>query len=140
MNQFVFLALAALVALGDASSTITDCGKTNALFVVDGLAYWPDPPVPGQNGTLSFLYTVPDGTEAITDGSAKYSITLNGIPFPATTDPLCDDVPCPLVPGTFNLTSTSEFPTGVSGKISSKIQWYDTSKTELLCVDLTVRI
>ena len=140
MNFLLFLALSVLAAVGDASSTITNCGTTTTKFVVDGLAYWPDPPVPGQNGTLSFLYTVPDGTDAITDGSAKYSITLNGIPFPATTDPLCDDVPCPLVPGTFNLTSTSEFPTGVSGKIGSKIQWYDTSKAELLCVLLTVRI
>lgn len=130
----------ALAALGFASSTITDCGKGATKFLIDGLAYWPDPPVPGQNGTLSFLYTVPDGSDPITDGTAKYSLALNGIPFPATTDPLCDDVSCPIVPGTFNLTSTSEFPTGVSGKITTKIQWYDTSKTELLCVDLTVRI
>lgn len=137
MNRILFLALA---ALGFASSTITDCGKTNAKFTIDGLAYWPDPPVPGQNGTLSFLYTVPDGTETITEGTVKYSLALNGIPFPASTDPLCDDVPCPIVPGTFNLTSTSEFPTGVSGKITTKIQWYDTSNTQLLCVDLTVRI
>lgn len=138
MNRILLLAFAALV--GCASSIITDCGKGATKFVVDGLAYWPDPPIPGQNGTLSFLYTVPDGTDTITDGTAKYSLTLNGIPFPASTDPLCNDVPCPIVPGTFNLTSTSEFPTGVSGKISSKIQWYDTSNTELLCVDLTVRV
>ncbi len=137
MNRILFLALA---ALGCASSTITDCGKGATKFLIDGLAYWPDPPIPGQNGTLSFLYTVPDGMESITDGSAKYSLALNGIPFPASTDPLCDDVPCPIVPGTFNLTSTSEFPTGVSGKITTKIQWYDTANTELLCVDLTVRI
>lgn len=137
MNRIVLITLAALAS---ASSTITDCGKTNAKFLIDGLAYWPDPPIPGQNGTLSFLYTVPDGTEPISDGTAKYSLTLNGIPFPASTDPLCDDVPCPVVPGTFNLTSTSEFPSGVSGKITTKIQWYDTSSTELLCVDLTVRI
>ncbi len=137
MNRILFLALA---ALGCASSTITDCGKGATKFLIDGLAYWPDPPIPGQNGTLSFLYTVPDGMDPITDGSAKYSLALNGIPFPASTDPLCDDVPCPIVPGTFNLTSTSEFPTGVSGKITTKIQWYDTANTELLCVDLTVRI
>ena len=137
MNRIVLITLAALAS---ASSTITDCGKTNAKFLIDGLAYWPDPPIPGQNGTLSFLYSVPDGTEPISDGTAKYSLTLNGIPFPASTDPLCDDVPCPVVPGTFNLTSTSEFPSGVSGKITTKIQWYDTSSTELLCVDLTVRI
>lgn len=136
----MFRALVALLAASLASSTITDCGKSNAKFVVDGLAYWPDPPTPGQNGTLSFLYTVPDGTPEITDGSAKYSISLNGIPFPASTDPLCDDVPCPITPGTYNLTSTSEFPTGVSGKIASTIQWYDTANTELLCVSLTVRI
>ena len=90
MNRILFLALA---ALGCASSTITDCGKGATKFAIDGLAYWPDPPIPGQNGTLSFLYTVPDGTEAITDGTAKYTFTLNGIPFTPSTDPLCDDVP-----------------------------------------------
>ena len=137
MNRLLVVFLA---ALGFASSTITDCGKGVTKFSIDGLAYWPDPPIPGQNGTLSFLYTVPDSVTSITDGTAKYSLSLNGIPLPATNDPLCDDVPCPIVPGTFNLTSTSEFPTGISGKITSKIQWYDTSNTELLCVDLTVRV
>ena len=127
-------------SLALASSSISDCGKGATKFAIDGLAYWPDPPVPGQNGTLSFLYTVPDTVSSITDGTAKYSISFNGIPFTPTVDPLCDDVPCPITPGTFNLTSTSEFPTGSSGKIVSTIQWYDTSSSELLCVALTVRV
>ena len=121
--------------------SIADCGKGTSLFQINGLGFWPDPPTPGENSTLSFLYTVPDGTVPITDGTAEYAFSLNGIPFPATVDPLCDDAQvCPIGPGQYNLTTTSTFPTGVSGKISTTISWYDLAKTLLLCVQTVVRV
>lgn len=139
MNRYTLLAL--LLQGAAVLASIVDCSKGNALFQINELGFWPDPPTPGENATISFLYTVPDGTPTITDGTATYGVTLNGIPFPATVDPLCDDTHnCPIVPGQYNLTSTSLFPTGVSGKIVTTINWYDLAKTLLLCVQTTVRV
>lgn len=98
----------------------------------------PEPPIPGQDATLWFYYQVPDNL-TVTAGTAKYSITFNGIPFTPTVDDLCTQVDCPLVPGIFNLTSTSQFPS-VSGKIISKIQWYNEDDSLLLCSELTEKM
>jgi hypothetical protein len=139
MNRYTLLALIlqGLTTL----ATITDCGQGSSLFQVDQLGLWPDPPTPGQNSTVSFLYTVPSGVSPITDGTAEYTFTLNGLPFPSTVDPLCEDAKnCPIGPGTYNLTTTSVFPTGVSGKIGSTIEWYDGVGTLLLCVQTMVRV
>ncbi len=139
MNRYTVLAglLNVVAALG----SITDCGAGTSLFKIDNLGFWPDPPIPGENATISFLYTVPEGTPTITDGTATYGLTLNGIPFPASSDPLCDDTNnCPIVPGQYNLTSTDVFPTGIGGKIVTTINWYDLAKTLLLCVQTTVRV
>ncbi len=136
MNRFIY---ALLVFAGLTSATITDCSKGAGKFVLNGLGFWPDPPTPNENATISFLYTVPDGM-TVTDGSAKYSYTLNGIPFQGSTDPLCNDAPCPMTPGQYNLTTTNVFPSGFSGKFVSTINWYDSSNTLLLCVQTTARI
>ncbi len=122
-----------------ASSTLKDCGAGVSKFTLLDQGFSPDPPAVGDNTTLWFYYQVPDGLD-ITDGTAEYKITLNGIPFPASTDPLCTQVTCPLTPGIYNLSSSSIWEGGVSGKVVSKISWFDTSKTLLLCSELTVRV
>ena len=122
-----------------ASSTLKDCGAGTSKFTLLDQGFSPDPPAVGDNTTLWFYYQVPDGV-TINDGTAEYKITLNGIPFPASTDPLCTQVTCPLTPGIYNLSSSSIWEGGVSGKIVSRISWYDTDKTLLLCSDLTVRV
>ncbi len=139
MNRYTLLAL--LLQGVSTLASITDCGAGKSLFQVNALGLWPDPPIPGQDSTISFLYTVPDGTPAITDGTASYTISLNGLPLPSTIDPLCDDSKnCPFVPGQYNLTTTDIFPTGVTGKIGTKIEWFDLAKTLLLCVQTMVRV
>lgn len=118
------------------SSSVTDCGGGSTKFLIQSQGFSPEPPFPGENATLWIYYTVPDGMQ-VDGGSAKYSFTYNGIPFPGSTEDLCTQIPCPQVPGTFNITSTSEWPSGLSGKITSKIQWYDSDGTYLLCSQIT---
>lgn len=122
-----------------ASSTLKDCGAGTSQFTLLDQGFSPDPPAVNDNTTLWFYYQVPDGV-SVSDGTAEYKISLNGIPFPATTDPLCTQVTCPLVPGLYNLSSSSIWEGGVSGKIVSRISWFDTDKTLLLCSELTVRV
>lgn len=116
-------------------STLRDCSNDMGLFTMISQGFSPEPPIPGQDATLWFYYQVPDGLN-VTAGTAKYSITFNGIPFTPTVEDLCTQVSCPLVPGIYNLSSTSQFPS-VSGKIVSKIQWYNEDSSLLLCSELT---
>ncbi len=118
------------------SSSVSDCAAGKSVFQINSQGFGPEPPVAGQNVTLWIDYTVPDGV-TVNGGQAKYSFTYNGIPFPASTEDLCTQITCPQVPGTYNITSTSEWPSGLSGKIVSKIQWYDESGNELLCSQTT---
>lgn len=135
-----FLLVALFASLSSlASSTLKNCGDGTSLFTLVDQGFSPDPPAVNDNTTLWFYYQVPDGL-SIDDGTADYKITLNGIPFPASTDPLCTQVACPLVPGLYNLSSSSIWQGGVSGKVVSRISWYDTKKTLLLCSELTVRV
>ena len=117
---------------------ITDCAPGTSAFTINSLGFWPDPPIAGQNATLSFGFTVPDGM-TVTDGTAEYAYTLNYIPLPGSTDPLCQDAPCPISSGFHNLTSTSAWPSGVTGKLVSSIKWYDLARTLLLCVQITTK-
>jgi hypothetical protein len=131
------LGLLALIA--GSKGQVVDCGTGTTLFTINSQGFQPNPPVVGENATLWIDYTVPDGT-SVDAGTAKYSITLNGIPFPASKEDLCTQVVCPLVPGTYNLTSASMWDGGVSGKIITTIQWYDSAGSELLCSKTTVRV
>ena len=136
----MFLKVISLLAMiGAAWSQVTDCAAGKSVFTINSQDFQPNPPVVGENATLWIDYTVPEGV-SVDAGSAKYSITLNGIPFPSTTEDLCTQIDCPQVPGTYNITSSSIWDGGVSGKIISTIQWYDSAGTELLCSKTTMRI
>ena len=124
----------ALMALSLSSSVVTDCGAGQTAFTILSQGFSPSPPVAGKDATLWIDFTVPDGS-AVNGGTAKYSFTYNGIPFSPTTDQLCTQVTCPIV--SQNLSSTSPWPSGVSGKVVSKIQWYDEKGAYLLCSQLT---
>lgn len=137
--RWTSIALAFLSSLATVSSSLKDCGVGISVFTLHEQGFSPEPPVPGENATLWIYYEVPPGL-TITDGAAEYSFKLNGIPFPPTVDPLCTQVECPLSPGLYNLSSTSVWPSGISGKIVSQIAWYDLGDSLLLCSELTERV
>lgn len=136
MRAFLLLLIALFPVV---SSQVVDCSKGKALFVINSQDYQPNPPIVGENSTLWIDYTVPEGV-SISAGTAKYSFTLNGIPYPATVDDLCADEICPQVTGTYNITNTQVWTGGVSGKIVSKIEWFDTASSLLLCSQTTTRV
>jgi hypothetical protein len=121
------------------SATVTDCGAGKSIFQVQEQSFSPEPPVAGQSYDYWFTYTVPDGVTVET-GSAMYSVTLNGIPFPGTKEDLCAQTVCPKVSGFHNESSTDIWPSGVSGKIVTKLEWFDASGTLLLCSQTTERV
>lgn len=127
--------LSAYASTGPFFGSVSDCGGANGLFTIDSLALYPDAPISGQNVTLFMNYSVPDNL-TITGGTAEYDVTWNYIPFEPTTEPLCQNVPCPLGPGHYTNQSTSQWPSGVSGYISSQMKWWNTENRLLLCVEI----
>lgn len=138
LTKFATL-VAAISLFTPSSSTVADCAQGKSLFQIQAQGFAPEPPIANENATLWIYYTIPDNIN-IDSGSCKYSFTLNGIPFPSTNDDLCSQVTCPLVSGTYNLTSTSTWPSGISGKVVTKIEWYDSANTLLLCSQTTERV
>ena len=129
----------AFIFVTGVTATVTDCGVGKSLFTINSQGFAPEPPVANQNVTLWIDYTIPDGVN-INAGTCKYTLNLNGLPFSPTIDDLCTQVDCPLVPGSYNLSSTSTWPSGVSGKVVTKIEWVDSKNTLLLCSQTTEKV
>ncbi len=130
--------LGLLTALLLGVSSMRDCGNGLGRAPLLGFDSVPASPAPGDNVTTWIHYEL--GEPAITAGTATYSFSLNGIPFPPTVEDLCTQTDCPKDPGIYNETSSAIFPPGVSGKIVSQIAWRDPDDTLIWCVENTWRV
>ncbi len=126
--------LLALLGVG----SMRDCGNGVGRAPLLSFDSVPANPIAGDNVSMWVAYDLP--APAITAGTATYSFSLNGIPFPPTVDDLCTQTTCPKEPGLYNETSSSIFPSGVSGKIVSQIAWRDPDDTLIWCVENTWRV
>ena len=133
MLKVLSLALAFVLS----SAGISDCSSGTSIFKISELSQSPETSiVPGQNLSLHLLYTVP---QPIKSGTAVTTISLNGLPLSPTTEDLCAKVSCPIEVGEHNGDSWSIFPSGVTGKIDTKIEWKDQYGNELLCLKSTLK-
>ncbi len=121
-----------------ALGSIRDCSNGLGRAVMLGFSSSPENPKAGDNVSLWVAYDLPE--PAITGGIAKYSYALNGIPFPPTKEDLCTQTLCPKEVGFNNETSSSIFPSGISGKIVSSISWTDQNDELVWCVETTWRV
>lgn len=119
-------------------ATIRDCGGGLGRAPLLSFDSQPASPRAGDNVTLWVAYDLP--APAVTAGTATYSFSLNGIPFAPTVEDLCTQTACPIEVGAHNETSTSEFPSGVSGKIISQIAWRDQDNALLWCVETVWKV
>ena len=127
------------LALSTQAITVSDCGKGATAFTLGPMSVTPSTPVAGDNVTLIYQYTVPAGM-VVTDGISKYSVTYNFIPFSPTIEPLCKNIPCPLSSGTYTNTSTTTWPSGLSGTLTSQIAWQDQNSKPLLCISISGKV
>ena len=127
----------ALILLG-ATVSLRDCGNpTTDQGTITGYGFSPSNPVAGDPTELWVAY---DLKSNITGGSATYSVSLNGIPLTPTVDDLCTQTSCPKQVGVYNETSKSTFPSGISGKVVSKIQWKNQDSQPIWCLESTFKI
>jgi hypothetical protein len=118
------------------SGLITDCDPSS-VFRPLTLELTPDPPIRGQSITMIVQFNNP--SSVISDGTVVTSVTLNGIPFTPSTDPLCETTICPIDSGFNDRSAKSTWP-DISGKVVSKSQWYNADGKSLLCVKTSVTV
>jgi len=130
---------ATLLALSSTLGSVTDCSKGASQIKISSMSFQPDPPVKGQNSTLTLDLNVPTDILA---GTATYSFTYNFIPLTPEVDDLCSQVPygCPIKAGPLHLVSSYPIDSNLRGTIVAKIEWKDTANLQLLCVSITMKV
>jgi hypothetical protein len=127
-----------LFTIFSATVTLRNCGNpATDQAIITGMGFTPSNPSPNENTTLWVAY---DLQSPLTGGKATYSVTLNGIPFTPTVYDLCTQTLCPKEIGSYNETSNSLFPSGISGKIVSKVQWANQNQQPVWCLETTFKI
>jgi hypothetical protein len=117
------------------SVSVTNCNSAS-VFKITNLAFDPSNPIPGQNGTLILDYNVPT---QVSSGSVNYKCDYNSLPVYNEVLDLCSQTVCPINIGLHNDKSISPVP-NANGKVACTIQWYDTAKTELLCINFILKL
>jgi hypothetical protein len=134
LRALTVLAVAASAAVG----SITNCASPAARLKLTRLDLFPDPPSPGEDVFMAVEFENPGAP--VTYGTAKRTVSLNGLPVVDETVGLCPDATtCPLATGFNNRSATTSWP-DVTGKIVSTVRWYDESAAELLCIKTSVTV
>ena len=121
------------------NATLKDCSSGTSVFTINSMSLDPPNPSPGQKTAFFLDYTVPPNT-LVTDGTTRYEVTYNFLPFSPTIEPLCANVPCPLGPGRYLNTSYSTWPTGLSGTLMTRMKWLDPVGTLLICTEISSKV
>jgi hypothetical protein len=130
--------LRAILTFLASTVTLRNCGNPSIdQATITSMGFFPTNPTPNQDTELWVAY---DLRSEITGGTATYSYNYNGIPFSPTSEDLCSQTSCPKAVGTYNETSKSTFPSGISGKVVTKIQWTNQDSQPIWCVELTFKI
>jgi hypothetical protein len=127
----VFLTLAA------AFGAVVDC-NTSSLFRPTAIGLTPDPPVVGAPVLMTVQFENP-GPE-VTNGVVTTSVTLNGLPFSPSVEPLCQNTACPIVVGANDRSTSSTWPDGIAGRVVTKSVWTNEVGDQLLCLLTTVKV
>ena len=120
--------------------TVKNCGTNTDL--IQNLFLSVEPVLPQIDYTL---YISGDLSKQINDGTSKYDITYNFIPLTPTINDLCTEIKnsnitCPLNVGYIGLQSKGTVPTGLSGSITIKNQWFDSEGVRILCMQFNIKI
>ena len=127
-----------LVSLFMVAPSIKPCNEI-MLFAVNSVSFNPPTPLPGEKVALQLNYTVPFGYIA-TAGTVRYELTYNFLPLAPTVEPLCQNIPCPLSPGTYENSTFADWPKDLVGTLKTKIIWKDILGVQLLCLNIDAKL
>jgi hypothetical protein len=136
--KFTTIVVFTLLGIHTADGSIKICSAEGDHLQITELKLVPDPPLRGKPFEL-VLKTNNNGAE-ITHGTITTSISINYIPFSPSITLLCEDINCPIPTGFNDFSKTATWPDTVTGAISSKVVWKDSSANELLCVQINTKV
>jgi len=120
--------------------TVKNCGINTDL--VQNLLLSVDPVLPQTDYTLLI-----DGdlSKEVSGGKSEYDVTYNFIPFGPNVQDLCTELKdtnttCPLKVGNIGIKSKGTIPTGLSGTLTIKNQWFDLTGARILCMVFSIKI
>jgi hypothetical protein len=131
---FTCIAVSAIAA----ATTVKDCAPGTSVFRFDAAHLEPADPQPGDVVDLHLSYTVPDGV-LIRGGVTEYDVKVNYVPITPYTEPLCQDIPCPVTGGSYSNVTQSTWPTGVHGLVVNTMRWKGEDEEVLLCLQITTK-
>lgn len=113
--------------------TYSSCGTSTDLAQYVVLRVEPELP---QTDYKLFLEA--DLLTSVTDGTSTYTVTLNGYPY-RTTEDLCLELQnsttfCPLPMGHLKSESMGTIPSGVTGRVVVKNEWFNSDNQRILCM------
>ncbi|KAL7413758.1 ML domain-containing protein [Mrakia frigida] len=121
-----------------------DCGEEGDAVILESIDISPDPPIPGQNLTVTVKGVV---VSPITDGSyADVLVKFGLIKLIQRRFDLCElasennaTVQCPVLPGPLTITETVELPKEIPpGKYNVQIRAFTAEDDDMLCENLRV--
>ena len=120
---------------------IIDCGpETNANFTLQSAKFIPQ--IPEANKNIDLYINYDNNYQQLSDITAHYKYTLNGIPMPKISEEICSTSPdqqhsqylCPMPLGEHYITKTFAVP-NIGGKLEVQMEWRSQhSSTTLLCI------
>ena len=126
-----------LSCLCAANAIVTNC-NTDSLLQVRSLSIQPQEIVhPGQNITLRINYTSPID---IAGGVSSLTTRYNYIFTNKFKDSICNSVACPIRRGNHTKTFVYNIPDWLIGSTDTLIVWNDANNTQLLCLDIFLKI
>ena len=139
LKFLTFLSILTLSSASITQFTMRSCGTSSDL--AQNVILNVEPILPQSDYTL-FLGA--DLSQTVNQGTSKYSVTYNFIPLSPTTEDLCTEIAksnitCPLN-NTIASESKGSVPTGLSGTVVIKNEWFDISNARILCMQFTIKI
>mmetsp|Transcript_11573 Transcript_11573/g.16083 ORF Transcript_11573/g.16083 Transcript_11573/m.16083 type:complete len:152 (+) Transcript_11573:45-500(+) len=140
MRTLFFLAcvLSAAFAVGDIWA---NCGTSSDHLQIEQVTIIPDPPVIGQNVTITFVGYL---NEEVTSGTVSLNLKWNGFTILNQSYSLCDLVKdyekCPIPAGDISLTVTEYLPTAIpKGTYTGTVKAFDQNNQEIMCITLDLK-
>ena len=115
---------------------VQDCTPPNALSTVLSTGTYPANP---KVGDTSYLWVNFDLEKPVFGGNVTYSVVWNYIPIEPEVVPLCEQIACPMYPGTYNVSGNTTIPE-ISGLVEVTTQWVDSENTPIWCVKSTYNL
>jgi hypothetical protein len=137
MFRSLALLLTLTLSLTQTQGSVTDC-NASSIFRPTKLGL--EPPVPVVGEVVKMIVEFENPGPEVNSGKVTTTVTLNFIPFTPSVEPLCQNTLCPIVVGHNDRSTSSTWPSGISGNLVTTSVWNSDDGDNLLCIKTSVKV